>query len=736
VANRPQKRFGPFIFDGAERSMRRDGQVVPLTPKAFDLLAAFVEQPGRLLSKDELLKKVWPDTFVEESNLAYHVFVVRKALGEPTENSTYIETVPKRGYRFTAPVVDESVEAGDARPASAEAPAVAASLPPIPDRSTSQATAFSFPRRLGIVAIVLLPAILLYIGAWSRRAPPDTEPLRALPIAPLPGVVSAPTLSPDAKFVVFVWRGNNQDHNDLYLHQVGTGGPHRLTTDPGNDHSPSWSPDGQTIAFLRRPPNGDRSEVFLIAPLGGTEHKLTDLRLSLPAYASLSIDWCPDSRCLLVTDSQGKEVGAIYVVARDTGEKRQLTHPVGLAMDVHPAISPDGRTLVFRRNTNPFTGEYYRLSLGEGMVPAGEPVRLATAAQSGGKLDWLPGGSEILFAARGGLWRLDALSGGTPRRVPYVGQDGINPVVSRMPDGRQRLVYVRSFWDHNIWRQDLPAPGAPVGTAPASAVSSPRVEYVPSLSPDGRRIAFVSDRLGDLQLWVADGDGANATQLTSLPFSGSPGYPRWSPDGETIVFHGDFAGQPDVIAVPVKGGKPTILSEGGYPSFSRDGKWVYFCVVKKDPPYDRRIWKIPTGGGSRVQVTHVESALAIESPDGRDLYYLDKPQHPSSELWRMPLGGGTATKVLEGVLTGNVDIADNGIYFLERVSPASGALYGDRPGESRLQYFDFATRRVATVASNLGWVAFGLTTSRDGRSVFFARTDSSINELMVVDGFN
>ena len=77
---------------------------MPLTPKAFDVLAALVEQPGRLISKEELLQKVWPDTFVEESNLAYNVFALRKALGDTADNGQYIETIAKRGYRFTATV--------------------------------------------------------------------------------------------------------------------------------------------------------------------------------------------------------------------------------------------------------------------------------------------------------------------------------------------------------------------------------------------------------------------------------------------------------------------------------------------------------------------------------------------------------------------------------------------------------------------------------------------------------
>jgi DNA-binding winged helix-turn-helix (wHTH) protein len=114
-----QSEFGPFSIDLGERVLRRDGRPVPLTPKAFDVLAALVEQPGRLISKDELLQKVWPDTFVEESNLAYNVFALRKALGDTADNGQFIETIPKRGYRFIATVTPVSRGNGGSPPPDA-----------------------------------------------------------------------------------------------------------------------------------------------------------------------------------------------------------------------------------------------------------------------------------------------------------------------------------------------------------------------------------------------------------------------------------------------------------------------------------------------------------------------------------------------------------------------------------------------------------------------------------------
>jgi Tol biopolymer transport system component/DNA-binding winged helix-turn-helix (wHTH) protein len=737
--NASPRRFGPYLFHGRERVLRRADETVALTPKAFDLLAAFVEQPGRLLSKDELLKQVWPDTFVEESNLAYHVFVLRKALGESSGNGPYIETVPKRGYRFTAavtPVVSDLVGVpSDPAPAVSEPPPQTVREPD----SNRGRRSFPFPvtARLGVLGFVLVPVIVVYIAAWAWRDTRNRDSPRPLPLTSLTGAVRAPSLSPDGKFVVFTWTPPGHDNTDLYVQQIGTSVHHPLTSDPGNDYSPSWSPDGLTIAFLRRGV-GRHSELRLIAPLGGPEEKIADINPSLPAYGPTSVGWCPDSRCLLVSDSQGAGNPAVFVVDRETREKRQLTRLAGLGGDGEPIVSPDGRTLVFRRQTSPFGGNLFRLPLTDGIVANGEPVQL-TSTDSVGKPAWIPGTNEIVFASKGGLWRLDVSRAGTEERLASVGEDGHTPVVARTSDGQLRLVYERSVSDGNVWRLDLAAAGAPATAPPVTAIASTRGDYLPSLSPDGRRIAFLSDRSGEGQVWVAGADGALPEKLTSMPFHARPGYPRWSPDGTTIAVMTALAGRPDVVAVPVVGGPTRILTasqpNGGFPSFSRDGQWLYFCVVQPSGP-DRkaRIWKMPAAGGAAVRVTKDPGTLGIESYDRRDLYYVEESAQLST-LWRVPTAGGAPVKVVEGVLLAQFDVSDAGIYFIQRASPALGAFFIDRPGDTRLQFFDFATKRVTTVAGGLGWVGMGLSASRDGRTVLFTRIDSSINELTIVDGF-
>jgi len=108
----PIHRFGPFTFDSGQKLLFRDGEPVPLMPKTADLLHALLERRGEVVSKAELMKLVWPDAQVEETGLARNVSLLRKALGDEGAESRFIETVPKRGYRFLA---EESPAAGSAR---------------------------------------------------------------------------------------------------------------------------------------------------------------------------------------------------------------------------------------------------------------------------------------------------------------------------------------------------------------------------------------------------------------------------------------------------------------------------------------------------------------------------------------------------------------------------------------------------------------------------------------------
>jgi serine/threonine protein kinase len=588
-----------------------------------------------------------------------------------------------------------------------------------------------------VTAVALLIAVPYNKRGWRVPGRAETPPPHAVPLTTVPGVEGYPSFAPDGNHVAFTWNGPKLDNRDIYVQQIGAGSPLRLTTAPSNDDSPAWSPDGRWIAFLRDQEEAGSSELRLIAPLGGPERKVGDLRpQQRRLLRSLSVAWCPDSSCIVVTDSAGEgKPDALFVVSLESGEKRQLTYPQHpLAGDTDPAVSPDGRWLVFRRNASPFIGELYRLPLGRDLTTAGEPGRLTLAALDANNPTWMPDSQEILFSAKGGLWRLPLFGATAPTRLPFVGEDGLMPAVSRPELGRPlRLVYVHSYADSNIWRVETSAAGMTASAPPAIAISSTRVDSTPELSPDGARVAFTSSRSGALEIWLADADGSNAVQLTSM--GAVPGFPRWSPDGELVAFHSNPEGQADIYVIPASGGRPRNLTAhpgiDAFPAFSRDGRWIYFSSNRSGG--DPAIWKVPSSGGEAVRVTGNTGSSALESLNG-DVYYTEAWDRLSA-VWRLPASGGVAIKVLEGVVLGNFTVLERGIYYIDRPSGSPNGSLIARASEARLQYFDFASGRSRTVAPNLGNVGLGLTASRDGRMILYSRVDASVDDLMLVENF-
>jgi len=464
-----------------------------------------------------------------------------------------------------------------------------------------------------------------------------------------------------------------------------------------------------------------KGELRLIAPLGGPERKLADIHARRLEIHPRFLAWCPDSKCVVVTDSAAEgQPDALFVVSLETGEKRRLTNPQSPSLaDTSPAISPDGRTLAFRRVASWSSGDLYFLSLGEGVTAEETPMRRVTGGLNPDYPAWMPDSEEILFSAKGGLWRVDA-DGDRPERLPFVGEDGAMPTISSPNDRRPtRMVYARTFEDENVWRLDLSTPGS----APAPAIASSRSDTQPKFSSDGRRVAITSTRTGDWEIWTTDPDGGNAVQLTSMGARATGG-PNWSPDDGQIVFASDLEGQFDLYIVSSAGGKPRRLTsapsfEHG-PSFSRDGRWIYFCSNRSG---DYQIWRMPASGGEAIQLTRNGGWAAVPSPDGASLYYTNTTLSGAT-LWRVSVNGGEPERVLDGVRFWAFAPVGRGIYYAEDVG-----------SKTRLQFFDLATAHSTTIAHDFGDVRYVPSVSADDRTILYSRLDASINDLMLVENF-
>src|SRR5262245_27756670 len=297
--------FGPYRLDAAERLLLRDGEVVPLQPKVFDLLLALVERHGRLLEKDELMRLVWPDTIVEEANLANNISLLRRALGEGENGRLCIETVPKLGYRFVS-LVRAAEKAGElmseeqptARSITADAaPAVNGGELAAPIATSSAAPLTMKAKRhkqslilvslafgLVIVAVAYLPSLL---RQYFRGEQPAVRSLSQLTYGT--GLQSQPSWSPDGRMIAY--SSGRSGNFDIWVQQVGGGDPFQVTKSPTHDWQPDWSPDGTSIVFRSERDDGG---LFIIPSLGGTERKVCSF--------GYNPRWSPDGSRILFLD--------------------------------------------------------------------------------------------------------------------------------------------------------------------------------------------------------------------------------------------------------------------------------------------------------------------------------------------------------------------------------------------------------------------------------------------------
>ena len=696
--------FADFRLDLRRRRLERARELVALTPKCLDILCVLVEKPGQVVEKDELMSRVWPDSFVEEANLTQNIFLLRKALEEGANGDQYIETVPRRGYRFVAPIrvveqSDSGAQSGTdlAKPASRE--------------SALHRVAVPLARRtwvwLGTVFIVLAMAVPAWLFRGTAKRPAAAP--EVVPLTSYAGLERSPSFSPDGNQVAFSWNGERQDNFDIYVKLIGSAEPVRLTTDPANDVCAAFSPDGRSIGFVRR--SKERATFMVIPAIGGPERVVADV--TFPYFSFFS--WFPDGKWIVT--------GGLALISTETGETRSLTSPPTKSTpDRHPAVSPDGRTVAFGR-WGGFMESIYLLDLTEDLKPKGEPRRLISLKSYLWGLAWTPDGREIIFSsgfiADMSLWKVPASGAGEPEPLPFTGE-GIYPTVSRSGN---RLAYQNAVCDTNIWRLSLSGPGVAAG-APSRFIASTRAEESAQYSPDGKRIAFESHRSGPQGLWVCDADGSNTVELFSR--SGKAcATPRWSPDGQRIAFNSNLEGNWDIYIIRASGGKPICLTTDSAfdiaPSWPRDGNWIYFTSNRTGR---WEVWKVPTGGGKEIQVTRNGGQGAFESPDGQSIYYL-KGHIFSEALWKMPVSGGEESQVLPSVVSDAFSLVKEGIYFIP----------GPPFTKSSIQFLSFVTGKVKTVAPMSAPAFSGLSVSPDGRTLLFSQLDNVVSDLMLVENF-
>jgi len=411
----------------------------------------------------------------------------------------------------------------------------------------------------------------------------------------------------------------------------------------------------------------------------------------------------------------------IRLVDVSSGETRSITAPAESMYHSGPVFSPDGRRLAYR-SCSGWAGCHLEVSeLRPDGVAEGAARRVTRGGMSPQGLAWTRDGTSLVFndSVRGDrLWRVSIQRNERPRQIEIAGFGATWPAIAA---SRDRLAFVRSGSRTDIYRFE-------VGRPPEAVVVSNFLDWNPHLSPDGRRLAFESNRGGEGdEIWLAAADGSNPTQLTHGPglWQGSP---RWSPDGRRIAFdsYGED-GQSDIWAIDADGGSLRRLTSSpvlhSSPAWSHDGRFVYFSSRRAGT---ETISRVPVAGGPEEQVTHTGGGRCEEAADGRTLFFKQATSGDSPLLARS-LAGGQERTLIDCVPYRGYALGRAGIYHVG---------CGGDPGAVPLLLREPATGRDRFLGTldrprPLG----GLTVSADGKLILYDKLIGEGSDLVLIENF-
>ncbi len=604
--------FGDFRLDASERLLSSRGMTVPLTPKAIDLLMALVDQPGRLLDKETLLKTVWPDSFVEENNLADNIFKLRRVLGDGESGARFIETVPKRGYRFVADVrlIEELTE-------QEQMQQVVSELPGHGDRREGHVPlpVTNARRPLGVVSWLVAGATTvlvlgLSVGYVRRRTPEPPRILKAELLPPENASFGEIAVSPDGKWLAFTAATGSRVQ--LWLRSLAHDEAYSLESTDGASH-PFWSPDSRFVGFFA---DGKLKKLKLGGGLASTLCQAsvgtggTWNREGVILFTVLGV-----SRILRVSASGGTPE---VVLRAEPGET-----------DLHePFFLPDGRRFLYlvisskKDASGIYVGSLDGKLRQRVLAHDSNAVFVAGPRQRG----------YLLFGRDGALMaqtfdsKTLRVSGEAETIAPRLGTvQGANISYRRRNFAASEnglLVY-----DPHIDRQRTQLVWVDRNGKTINVLAQLDNVSVPSLSPDESRIVVARKDLANNNndLWLTDSLGNNPVRFTFDPGSDLQGL--WSPDGQRVVWNSTRNGSFDLYEKEVSSnGKDTLLLRSEHPKFpmdwSRDGRFLLYRQINPETNHD--IFVLPTAGDGKpfpyLQTPATENGGAF-SPDGNWIAY-------------------------------------------------------------------------------------------------------------------
>jgi Tol biopolymer transport system component/DNA-binding winged helix-turn-helix (wHTH) protein len=646
--------FGRFRLDPGQGTVWLGAEVVPLSPKAVELLALLVERRGEIVSKQEIFDKVWANTFVEDGVLTQNIYTLRNALGRDADGRQFIETVPRRGYRFAGDVVRAAKTEFDAPGSDTEAPLEESA----PDRPGSRNALI----RAGLFTGGIILAVgVLWFGVYelflrpkpaARSAPIEQVRLERLTDT---GDVLFPTISPNGEMFAFVRSGENEQ--SVWVQQTATGSSvQTLPPSKKGYASLAFSPDGRYLFFRE---NSDGGSIFQVPTLGGPPRRVTE-----NSWSDIALS--PDGKQLaFIRHDPSRRSDALIVCGVDGGtEKEVISRTLPDSLTASPAWSPDGTKIAIGTESDEDSG-----------------VRLES-------IDIATGKAEAFQAPK---WRVVS-------------------TILWMPDGKHLMVSARDAKElvSQLWML-----GSPDGEVLRLTNDLENYFWI-SRTADGKKIVTRQQHI-TAHLWVVpDGDLGKAKRLTNggRNLDGYVGL-TWTTDGR-ILFSQRTARVTDLYTIEPSGGNPVPLTTnlGGYntfPSVARDGSIAF----TSNADGSSQIWRMNADGRERKQLTLTDekrgsSQWPVFSPDGAVVFFMKR--NDTANIWKISSAGGEPTVALHvegGAADGPLSLSPDGKWIAyrelnDRPASASAEDRTQRVGVARLdgsekaKFFDLPLRRPIT----------------------------------------
>lgn len=639
--------FGPFRMDLEERVLMRDQETIPLSPKAFETLLVLVQHSERVVLKDDLMKTLWPDTFVEESNLSQHIFQLRKALGEKAHDPEYVVTVPGRGYRFAQKVAEITEPDGDLVVHSRSIQTVTVEETESAQSSAAIASFVRLRQRpwswiLGASAAVVLTLIVVAgftgygLHRWTLPTPSSNfERLRFTKITSSGKAVDV-AISPDGNYIVYSQRDRNGA--GLWLRQVSSGSDVQiLPSEEPEIRGLTFSPEGNSIYFIRERKDIYSFKDLYAMPILGGPYRLLTKDIDAP------VSFSPDGQQFVYTRGIPPPDGNEIRVANSDGSNDRLLATIygtSFSFQAGAAWSPNGRTIAVSLMLRGQRSGYVVDSVS---AVNGSVREVLWNAGVIGRPLWLPEGDKVLVdvddsTGRGQLWTITFPQGERRRVTNDLANWGIR--IDSTRDAR-KVAAVQWSLSANIWE------GSATNPSEARQITFGEMPMVAAVPGTAGKILAVS---GDGRLWIMNEDGTERRLFSNLrdvappimcgQFAVLTSYASGAGEesradagslnaikmasGRFLVQRSYQSSPANIVRIDADGLNATSLASGVVysPTCSPDGKLLFYVLMGGNP---LKILRMPIEGGQPTVVGEIPSATIRgtlrASPDGQFLAF-------------------------------------------------------------------------------------------------------------------